>query len=683
MKQSSKRAMNVAIGGIVLSIVGFIACLITGIITNIAPVQYVAWQTLGSLIIWVYLVVYFNNYGLAEQEKRDEAILKSQQSTIFQDSKQREVLFSVARKRLITFERWGSVVFSLLVAGYTIGIGIWLIYKLRGGLDLAVKNPLAGASAMVVVWFASFLLARYASGMASEDVWKPLKAAGSYLLSTSILAILVSIALAAKFFNNTTPMLIVAWAVPIVMLIFGCETILNTILDIYRPRIKGSYHSPGLDSRLFGALSQPGGILHTAASTIDYQFGFKVSQTWFYKLLEKAVLPLLALLFLCMYLMSCFVVVGPGQMATIEHLGSTDNGSRVIGPGMHFKLPTPFDRAFIHDTERLQQINIGIMDTPETDKETDELIKKPLLWGKKHQEVEYRLLVATEASETINSKEAPPVSLIIAAVPVQFRVSNIYDFLYNHKDPKAILEDLSHREIARYMASAKLETDIFGGESSDNESVLGAGRRKASQILTQRIQAKADELGLGVKIVTVGLQGIHPPLDVAADYERVIGAIQQRQQTILSSLAERNKVITELGGSLEQVDKLYEMLISYESSKDSMDEAEQQQKLKELDSAFAASKGEIAKRFSDAEKYAFEKEVLAKASGERFSSQVMAYKAAPELYLQNQRLLTLENSLAKVRKYVVVSDDADSEVMVIDLQEKLNPDLYDLEIPTN
>ena len=41
----------------------------------------------------------------------------------------------------------------------------------------------------------------------------------------------------------------------------------------------------------------------------------------------------------------------------------------------------------------------------------------------------------------------------------------------------------------------------------------------------------------------------------------------------------------------------------------------------------------------------------------------------------------LEEALKNVRKYVVVSDDNDSEVMIIDLQEKLTPSLYELEVP--
>jgi hypothetical protein len=38
----------------------------------------------------------------------------------------------------------------------------------------------------------------------------------------------------------------------------------------------------------------------------------------------------------------------------------------------------------------------------------------------------------------------------------------------------------------------------------------------------------------------------------------------------------------------------------------------------------------------------------------------------------------LEEALQKIRKYVVVADQNDSQVTVVDLQEKLSPNLYEM-----
>ena len=60
--------------------------------------------------------------------------------------------------------------------------------------------------------------------------------------------------------------------------------------------------------------------------------------------------------------------------------------------------------------------------------------------------------------------------------------------------------------------------------------------------------------------------------------------------------------------------------------------------------------------------------------------QVIAYKASPKIYKRLQRLEMLEEALADVRKYVVVADEDDRQVYIVDLKEKLEPSLYDLDM---
>ena len=38
----------------------------------------------------------------------------------------------------------------------------------------------------------------------------------------------------------------------------------------------------------------------------------------------------------------------------------------------------------------------------------------------------------------------------------------------------------------------------------------------------------------------------------------------------------------------------------------------------------------------------------------------------------------LEQALSKIRKYIVVADQDDTQVTIIDLQEKLTPNIYEM-----
>jgi membrane protease subunit HflK len=268
-----------------------------------------------------------------------------------------------------------------------------------------------------------------------------------------------------------------------------------------------------------------------------------------------------------------------------------------------------------------------------------------------------------------------PVSLVIATIPVQYRIKDLYSFLYNHNEPERLLESICYRELTKFAASAKIEVD---SEVDSNQSLLGAGRAEAKRILTKNTQATVDKAGLGVEIVFLGLQGIHPPPELAADYQKVIGAVQQKQALILGAHAERNKVLSSLAGSVDDADKLYTLASKYQRAKQNNRPEETEKLIRELDLAFAQAKGDIFNTLRQAQSYAFEKAALARATGERFASQLKAYRAGEEIYKRQLRLAVFEEALENIRKFVVVADQNDTQVFIIDVQEKLTPSLYDL-----
>ena len=92
----------------------------------------------------------------------------------------------------------------------------------------------------------------------------------------------------------------------------------------------------------------------------------------------------------------------------------------------------------------------------------------------------------------------------------------------------------------------------------------------------------------------------------------------------------------------------------------------------------ASARGDIFKTLRNAQGYKFERATLAKATGERFASQLKAYNAAKDIYMRQLRLMAFEEALKNVRKYVVVADSNDVQIFRIDLQEKLTPELYDI-----
>jgi len=678
MTVSSKRPEHIAVVSLILSVIFFVITFFLGQSSGFFAVSAVSWLILSSALIWLILCVQFHQRALAEQEKLDMSQLGKDEkaSTIFQASGERAGLFAAAQRRLQILEKWFIPIFSALIAAYQIGLGLYLLKTILTGLEREPQQPLLCAIGMTAIAFTSFLISRYATGMSAQPQWKPLRAGGSCLLGIAVLCFALAIGLALAQFKFFIVVNVIGWIVPILLVVIGAETALNLILDIYRPRLKGLYSRSAFDSRLLGIINEPGGIFRSAASAIDYQFGFKVSQTWFYKLLEKAIAPLILFAAVSLYLLSCIVVVAPNEEAIIERFGNPVNNAndvRLVGPGLALKWPWPIDIAYKYPTKKVMELNIGFVPKPR--KDTDKVGYGPLLWGREHYEKEYQLLVASKQTSAVSDESAVPMSLVMAAVPVQYKVRDLYSFIYNHNEPEKRLEAICYRELTKFAASAKIGVD---DEADLEQSLFGAGRADAKRVLTENVQNAANEAGLGVEIVFLGLQGIHPPPEVAADYQAVVGAVQKEQALILQAQAEINKSLSTLAGSVEAADELYSLAAKYQQAENTNNVEDVERLGNELDTALEKAKGDIIRVLRESQSYAFEKATLAKATGERFASQLKAYRSAKEIYKRQLRLTVLEDALKNIRKYVVVADPNDTQVFIIDVQEKLTPSIYDI-----
>jgi len=660
--------LSLAVGGVLFGVAFFV-----GRWCGFTAVSAVAWQILSTLPIWFVLAVQFRLRGLAEQERLDLVQLSKdgKGSTLFQGGAERASLAAVAQRRLEVFERWFLPVSGVLIAAVQLGLA-WVIWRYGlSDLDAQVKQPLVGSIVMVAVAFATFLMSRYSTGMSAQVEWRPLRAGGSSFLAVAVVSFFLAVGLAFAQFQVLWIERTLAYVVPILLVLLAVETLLNAVLDIYRPRLRGQYDRAAFDSRILGLINEPGNIVQSMAGALDYQFGFKVSQTWFYKLLERAVVPLVLFGAVTLYLVSSVVVITPEHQAVVERLGRP---VRDIGPGLHLKWPWPFELTRSYPTSRVMELPIGYV--PKLDQGGREQ-RGPLLWNKPHYQEEYSLLVASESTGGSLGDGALPVSLVKSNVPVHYQVRDLRDFLYKHSEPEKTLEAICYQELTQFAASARIETDDMGGVLI-GESLLGAGREKAKQVLTSRIQDAADREGLGVQIVFLGVQGIHPPSEVAAEYEAVVGAVQEKQAWVFTALGQHNSDLSELVGTVGGAYRLYDMANAYQRAGREGDRVLQESLGADLDRAFAQASGEVFKTLREAKSYAYRRAREAYAMGVRFDGQVRAYRAAPQIVPQHQRLQAMDQALSGVRKVAVLAEPNDAEVLIVDLQEKLMPNIGDV-----
>jgi membrane protease subunit HflK len=550
-----------------------------------------------------------------------EEMARSKASAALFESKEAE-LFPAQRARE-QFERFFVPIFTsvlLLLQGLgAFFLWRWLSHTTTG---VAPDRWIVAASAFALAALILFLLGRFSVTIARLENHRLLRPGASYLLLSAYICAVAAVAIATVRTELPHFDLYAARGLCVLLGLMAVETLVTLVLEIYRPRVKGKVERPLYESRLVGLLGQPEGLITTAAQALDYQFGFKVSETWFYRFFEKALGWLILLQLGVLVLSTCVVFIEPGERALLERFGRPADARAILGPGGHLKLPWPIDRVYRYRAEQVQTIHVGF--APD---DGDHHEQTAVLWTVGHG-TEDNFLVANRerfAAAAPGERKAPPVSLLSVNVPVQFQVSDLQAWAYHHKDASNLLHQIATRETVRYLASADL-----------NE-IMSHARLEAARALRDRIQASADQHRVGANILFVGLQGIHPPVKVAPEYEKVVAATHQKQAKILG--AEADAIRT---------------------------------------NALAGARAFTVTNQAEAERLSVQIAALSRAAA--FTNQIPAFNATPSVYKQRAYYQAFPRATANARKYLLLATNVD-EVVSFDLQDKFGEDFFKLTVP--
>lgn len=618
-----RRAATLAVFALAAQVL--FACLAFGVFAYCGSRAVLAEACHLAAGVWVWLVVllHLRHRRLAAEEEAEfedlERSLHERRPGTALFGRDEDTLHS-ARTRLKTFEKYFvpacSAVSALLLAGLAA-----YVYRLLSNtvIPAAVVHAPASVSFVVGEALLAFLLAKYAAGMATEPAWRPLRAGASYMASCAVMLFVVGIGLALVHFQAPQVDRVLAYVVPACMGVITLEIVLSILLDLYRPRMEGREPRFSYDSRLLGLLVEPGTIMRTISETLDYQFGFRVSETWVYRFLEKAIAPLILFQVLTFYLLTCLLIVGPEENAFVERFGKPTNMSQPLEPGLHLKWPWPIERARRYPAKRVQVITIGeFLHEGDKGHQLDAIV-----WTEEHAKAVYKWMAASrEHGVERDAEEAKtvPVNFVTGIVNLHYRITNLYDYVYRHEDAQRTILQLLHRQCTYHLASVDLNY------------LLTEGRGQAIASLAQQVQAQADACKLGITVQSVGLQDIHPPMEVAAKYEEVVAALERKEAKISHAQGYRNEAIWQ---------------------------AESAAKVKTL----------------EAEAYKYRRETVTEHEAARFEKLLVPFRKAPDVFMHRRRLMAIAEALGPVRKYIVPAWANVSEVDVIDLQDKLQLDV--------
>jgi membrane protease subunit HflK len=276
---------------------------------------------------------------------------------------------------------------------------------------------------------------------------------------------------------------------------------------------------------------------------------------------------------------TAYFTVPSDSVAVVQRFGKY---LKDVPPGLHFKLPLGIDVATIVPVKRQLKQEFGFA-TPG----------------------------ATDAYQTSRDgqRETQMVTgdLNAALVEwvVQYRISDPVKFLFDVREPRGTLRDVSE----------SVMREVVGDRTVDE--VITIGRQEIETEALTKMQALSTKYAMGISIDQVQLKNINPPEAVQASFNEVNQAQQEKEKLINEARRDYNKVIP-------------------------LAEGEKDQRIREAD-------GYRLKRINEAE-----------GDVARFSALLAEYIKAPVVTRRRIYIETLQDVMPGIRSKIIVDEQTRS-----------------------
>jgi regulator of protease activity HflC (stomatin/prohibitin superfamily) len=640
---SYKRATSVCLIGLAIQAVLALVVLIYGILGSDAAAQTGAYAMLLGLPVWGALGLVFQQHRLERLEAMENesyAGSSAAASTVFEEAGGGDS--RAQADRLAWMHKWFLPAVSLGVALAFLVLGGYRFLATRGQLgdDAAFAAPTHAGWAIslgVGVAVLGFIFARFIAGMAKQRVWALLHAGSASAVACALTGAALALAhFVAAAVKNESVLRYLAPAFGIVMAALGAEMVLNLLLNLYRPRVAGEYPRPAFDSRVLAFIAAPDRLAESVSEAINYQFGFNVSSTWFYRLFARSVIALVVLGGLVLWGMSVFTIVRPHERGLLLRNGQL---VREVGPGLVIDLPWPFSRVERFSADAVNTLSIGTP-PPESD--------KPILWTNDHTLNESYMLV--QPGGGADARGTSDLNLLAIEVPVHYVVGDLRKFKALAQDGPRGREDELRKNLLTGLASSAVIEYVA---TLSVDEVLGAGRRAMNEDVRRIVQTEFDRVEAGVRVLFAGVAGAHPEKSVAPAFEDVVEADNKRLGEIEKAEADAVRTLAGVVGDVDRARSIIAELDEWERLKNEEAPAEvatkQEQKVNDL---IAEAGGEAASLISAARAARWQTYLRARGTAASSEGLVRSFRAAPGPFMAARYMEALREGLKNSRVWI-------------------------------
>ena len=264
----------------------------------------------------------------------------------------------------------------------------------------------------------------------------------------------------------------------------------------------------------------------------------------------------------------------------------------LVKPGLRFKLPLGIDVIDLVPVERQQTLDFGFSTPGATNR--NQYPDDP------------------EAERTVVTGD---LNMALIEWIVQYRIEDPVQFKFHVFEPEWTLRD----------AGEAVMREVVGDRTIDE--VLTIGRQEIESETLLRLQALVKRYGLGLTVMQVQLQNVHPPKAVQASFSEVNQAQQEKQQAINLANGEYNKVVPR-------------------------------------------ASGEAKRKVQAAEGYASKRVNEAQGDAGRFNATLAEYVKATEVTRQRLYLETMQEVLPQLSRKIILDEKAGQIFPLLQLDQK-------------
>lgn len=634
-----------------LSIIGGIAALVLLVLTLIFGVirpEFIGSDVFSLAVIPYVLAALFSLaamiYGMlgtsASLENEEKLLLEKRRDSRALNVEE-DVRFTAGRS-FENFRRYTPYVLAILGA-VVVGVLLSVFHNYWSGGRLTGKILPDNALHATVISFVMMLLSVFSGaffvGQSRLKSFRWLRPVGAWLLAG--FGVMFCAMIASLFTHNGMTRIddLIARVIFWIFAVLGAEFVASFVIEFYRPRTLKEQR-PIFESRLLALFTEPGGVMRNIASALDYQFGFKVSGTWLYSFLERSFFPLVLVWAVILWGFTMIHEVGPSEVGVRETFGRVTE-EKLLEPGIYWTLPWPMGTVKRFSCTEIQQVVVGELHDEKGDdgQPSKKAADSVVLWTNPHGGDDNNFIVAVAPEHTEQQPEADEkqvdgnksvdvsISFIRMVIPIQYRIrpDGVFDYAYRNANPVETLTRIGQQAATEYLASSSMQ------------EVMSTGRIEAQEAMRKRVQLLADHHDLGIEVMSVVILDAHPPVEkVAPAYQNVIGAMEERETTVLKAQEYSVKTVP-------------------------------------------AAEAQAAEILSRAGAYKFTTTTVAAAENGRFQSQLSAYNVMPSMFRLRLYLDFLENDCSEIRKFVL-SSGIRNEIYELNFEKNERLDLIDADI---